>query len=251
MTRVQISIKDFPQALRDLEKKIPKAVERGMRDASLMLRGALVQIAIKRADPQPVDQGQYKAAWGGRDVEGGAIVFNLTKQAFFIERGRRPGKMPPMSPIREWVRRKGLWKDRFAELKAEASTAKKQARRNKRVDRQRATAARKYTQALLGRKAWRAAEKRARASGAVARKTPRRRGALPSFAEMRGQASLHRKRGEKFTTKDRAINEVAMLIRRKIGKRGTPEKRVLRNAIHALRPKMPGILRRALREVQP
>lgn len=251
MTTVTISLHKFPEELRKLEKKLPRAVERGLREASLMLRGALVQIAIKKADPQPVDQGQYKLAWGGRDVPGGAQVFNLTKQAFFIERGRRPGKMPPLSPIREWVRRKGIWKDRFAELRAEAATAKKQARRNKRVDRQRATAARKYTQALLGRKAWLAAEKRARASGAVARKTPRRRGALPSFAEMRGQASFHRKRGEKFTTKDRAINEVAMLVRRKIGLRGTPEKRVLRKAIHALRPKMHGILKRALREVRP
>ena len=249
MTRVEISLRNFPQALRELEKKIPRAVERGLRDASLMLRGALVQIAIKKADPQPVDQGQYKAAWGGRDVPGGAQVFNLTKQACFIERGRRPGKMPPLSPIREWVRRKGIWKDRFAELRAEAATAKKQARRNKRVDRQRATAARKYTQVLLGRKAWLAAEKRARAN--APKTTRRRRGALPSFAEMRGQASFHRKRGEKFTTKDRAINEVAMLVRRKIGLRGTPEKRVLRKAIHALRPKMPGILKRALREVRP
>lgn len=251
MTRVQVSLKDFPERIRKLEKECPRAVERGMRDASLMLRGALVQVAIKQADPQPVDQGQYKSAWGGRDVPGGAQVFNLTKQAFFIERGRKKGKMPPHAPIREWVRRKGIYKDRLDELKAEASQAKKTARRTARVDRQRATAARKYIQALLGRKAWRAAEKRARASGAVARKTPRRRGALPSFAEMRGQASFHKRKGAQRNLKDQAINEVAMLIRRKIGARGTPEKRVLRNAVDRLKPKMPGILRRALREIQP
>lgn len=271
MSRVEISLKDFPERLRELEKRVPKAVERGMREASLMLRGALVQIAIKRAVPEPVDQGQYKNAWGGRDVPGGAMVFNLTKQAFFIERGRRPGKMPPMSPIREWVRRKGLWKDRFAELKAEATQAKKVARRTARVDRQRATAARKYAQAALGRKEWRAAEKRARA--AMSGQRPQvfgpklRRGfkraprlaslknegkrTLPGFKATFARKTNHKAAGQRFTMRDRAINEVAMLVRRKIGRRGTPEKRVLRKAIQALRPKMGGILRRALKEVRP
>lgn len=264
MTSIKVSAKAFPERVRELERRFPKAVERGMREASLMLRGALVQIAIKKADPQPVDQGQYKAGWGGRDVPGGAHVFNLTKQAFFIERGRRKGKMPPHAPIREWVRRKGLWKDRFAELKTEAAEAQRRARHVAKVDRQRAAAARKYGMALLGRKAWLAAEKRNNAAfhGPKPRRGFRRKPqlqplkhtgkrSLPSFQATFDRKTDHLRAGRRFTMKDQAINEVAMLVRRKIARRGTPEKRVLRNAIRALKPKMPGILRRALREIRP
>lgn len=97
----------FAAALRRLAKDIPAGVERAMDDAALELRGSLVQDAIASTSPQPVDRAQYKGGWRKRRVKGGAIVYNATKQALWIERGRGPGPVP-LKPILAWVKRKGL-----------------------------------------------------------------------------------------------------------------------------------------------
>lgn len=107
MKRVQTTPAGFADALRRHGEQIPRAVERGMVDAGAQLKGSLVQREIAAASPQPVDQGQYKAAWVLQEVEGGAVVGNTTKQALWVERGRAPGPVP-FQPILEWVRRKGF-----------------------------------------------------------------------------------------------------------------------------------------------
>jgi hypothetical protein len=87
----------------------PKALEDAMVDGAMQLQGSLVQKAIASTDPQPVDQGQYKAAWVFEPISGGALVGNASKQALWIERGRAPGPVP-YGPILAWVRRKGFVK---------------------------------------------------------------------------------------------------------------------------------------------
>jgi hypothetical protein len=82
-------------------------METAMREVGSQLAGQLVQREIAASDPQPVDQGQYKAAWQSTPVEGGAVVGNSSAQSVWIERGRGPGPVP-LAPIREWVRRKGF-----------------------------------------------------------------------------------------------------------------------------------------------
>lgn len=197
--RKVIDVRRLGDELRRLEREAPRAVERGMREGSLMLRGALVQIEIAKADPQPVDQGQYKGAWGGRDVPGGAIVFNLTKYAAFVERGRRPGRMPPLSPIREWVRRKGLWRQRYRETLA--------------------------------------AERRRAAPAIKAR-----------GRDKVGKSYL--RAGVRYRAKDKAIDQVAWAVRRRIGAIGTKGHGILWLALRRLQPKLPGIIKRSIRELQ-
>jgi hypothetical protein len=53
--------------------------------------------------------GQYRQGWGTK-VERGfsavkGIVSNPVEHAIYAERGRGPGKMPPLAPIELWVRR--------------------------------------------------------------------------------------------------------------------------------------------------
>lgn len=271
-TRVKISMKDFPARIRELEKRLPHAVERGMREGALMLRGALVQAQIAKTKPQPVNVGQYKASWRWREVPGGAQVYNFSKQALFIELGRQPGKAPPLSPIREWVRRKGLWRGRFTELKAEAKRERdrtQRKRREERLARHRQQAGLRYAKTVLGgidhgKERAKATGRRATRLGPKKPRGYRRttfawsnvknagRRALPSWEGMRRAAEKKAAR-EKVVgdMRERAVTDVALLVQRKIAKKGTPEKRVLRGAVQALQPKMPGILRRALREVKP
>lgn len=117
MKRVQTTASGLASALRQMAADMPKALEHGMVDASEMLKGSLVQREIAATDPQPVDQGQYKAGWVSREVEGGAVVGNTTKQALWIERGRGPGPVP-FKAILEWVKHKGF-------VKASVKAAKK------------------------------------------------------------------------------------------------------------------------------
>lgn len=134
MKRVQTTPAGLADALRRHGEQIPRAVERGMVEAGAQLKGSLVQREIAAASPQPVDQGQYKAAWVLQEVEGGAVVGNTTKQAVWVERGRAPGPVP-FKPILEWVRRKG-----FARASAKA-TAKAQGRRSSKSEQEQAEAA--------------------------------------------------------------------------------------------------------------
>ena len=39
-----------------------------------------------------------------------AQLANAAKHAYFVEEGRRPGRRPPLNPILEWIRLKGLIK---------------------------------------------------------------------------------------------------------------------------------------------
>lgn len=274
--RKVIDVRRLGDELRRLEREAPKAVERGMREGSLMLRGALVQIEIAKADPQPVDQGQYKGAWEGRDVPGGAIVFNLTRHAAFVERGRRPGRMPPMSPIREWVRRKGLWKTRYAELAASAQKSSGVAAAAAREARAAGARSRAMTPGKLKHTRRRtlpsfsqlaAADKRAK-DKILGRGSSKMGPALPrgfkrsdawhqqvraDKASAKEHGKNHRKyakHGARVRLKDQAINEVAMLVRRKIGNRGTKGHGILWLALRRLQPKLPGIIKRSIRELQ-
>lgn len=107
MKRVQTTPAGLADELNRLGQQFPKAIEQGMVEGATLLQGALVQREIASSDPQPVDQGQYKAAWVLQEVEGGAVVGNTSKQALWVERGRAPGPTP-FGPILEWVRRKGF-----------------------------------------------------------------------------------------------------------------------------------------------
>lgn len=131
MKRVKTNASGLASALRQMAADTPKALEHGMVDAAEQLKGALVQREIATTNPQPVDQGQYKAGWVSREVEGGAVVGNTTKQALWIERGRGPGPVS-FKAILAWVRRKG-----FARASAKAA-AKAQGRRSSKSEQEQA-----------------------------------------------------------------------------------------------------------------
>lgn len=99
----------YAEQLRRDGRLVDEAV--GLIRKTVKLHGPrLVQAEIQSVTPrQPVDRGTYKRSWRFEDIPGGAIVYNFSPHASIIELGRRPGgKMPPLSVIQDWVRRKGI-----------------------------------------------------------------------------------------------------------------------------------------------
>lgn len=48
------------------------------------------------------------------DIEGASVVINFAEYGIYVDSGRRPGKWPPIRPIKDWVRNKGLNLSPFA-----------------------------------------------------------------------------------------------------------------------------------------
>lgn len=107
MKRQRVTPAELAEGLRRLSAQAPEAVKDAMVDAGLRLQGSLIQREIAASNPQPVDQGQYKAGWVLVETSDGALVANTTSQALWVERGRGPGPVP-FKAILEWVKRKGF-----------------------------------------------------------------------------------------------------------------------------------------------
>lgn len=54
----------------------------------------------------PINLANYLRGWQAAKLSNGAVLYNDTVYAGIIERGRRPGKMPPKEAIRQWLEQK-------------------------------------------------------------------------------------------------------------------------------------------------
>lgn len=206
-------------ALRRLSEAVPEAVERAMVDGGMMLQGRLIQKEIAASTPhQPVDQGQYKASFQLTETEGGCVVGSTAKHSVWIERGRKPGPVP-LAPIVEWVKRKGLAKRAIKAARMAARAARKGVSPPK------------------------------PALPAVSPHAP----AMPDQPKHKGVGDAMKK-AERAAAAAKAIDDeaerIAINIARKIKLFGIKPHWVVRRAITALGPKMPSIIKRAIREVQ-
>lgn len=99
---------DYAQELRKDRELVTRAVETIRRTVKLHGPRA-VQAEIEDAPRPPVDRGTYRRDWRFDDIPNGATMYNFSPYASIIEDGRRPGaRMPPLSVIEDWVRRKGI-----------------------------------------------------------------------------------------------------------------------------------------------
>lgn len=90
---------------RDLVKRAVEVIR-----TTVKLHGPrAVQAEISDMARAPVDRGTYRRSFRFDDIPDGAVVYNFAPYAPVIEGGRRPGsKPPPIGPIMDWVRRKGV-----------------------------------------------------------------------------------------------------------------------------------------------
>lgn len=94
-----------------ISESVPRAVLSGVRETGMRLQGDLVQREIANTTPhQPVDVAQYKGSWRGESLPDGYLVYNISKQALWIERGREPGGKPGAiyRALKPWARRKNI-----------------------------------------------------------------------------------------------------------------------------------------------
>jgi len=106
-------------AIMALEREATKAVERSLVRAGQYGR-TVMQALTKRQDAR--GSGAYGASFITERIKGGAMITNTARHSLFVERGRRPGRAPPLDPIIEWVKAKGF-----------AKTALKKARQRRRA----------------------------------------------------------------------------------------------------------------------
>jgi hypothetical protein len=78
-----------------------------MEEAALETALEGVHDLVARTDAAGlVDQGQYRMGWDARPIPGGGSLGNSAPHTLAIEYGRRPGKGPPLEPLKAWVIRK-------------------------------------------------------------------------------------------------------------------------------------------------
>ena len=67
-----------------------------------------IQRVIDATKPPPVDRGTERHGYKVKRLGDGAMIYNPVKYSPIVNFGRRPGKMPPIDAIADWVIRKGL-----------------------------------------------------------------------------------------------------------------------------------------------
>jgi len=120
----RIDCPGLSKKLMALASNFPNATIKALQQAGARLASVEVQRSIAGAKPIPVDIGQYKATWEPSDTSTGCVVGNPSKHASVVELGRRPGKMPPIDPIKHWVYRHHKQFHLAAEAKAIRALAK-------------------------------------------------------------------------------------------------------------------------------
>lgn len=102
-----VSITQFQRILVQMTPKIRDACIRGLRSGALILHRTVV-IEIGQSTPYPaVDTGELRNSVDTEFTDQGAIVDVKAPHAAVMEHGARPFR-PPLAPLIEWVKRKGL-----------------------------------------------------------------------------------------------------------------------------------------------
>lgn len=107
MTTRRVSLTEFEARVLRFAPDLSKAYVRGFRRSALRLERYTVE-EIDSAEPYPaVDTGSLRGSVSTEFVEDGAIVSVDAPHAPMIEYGTRPF-FPPVEPLAEWVKRKGM-----------------------------------------------------------------------------------------------------------------------------------------------
>jgi hypothetical protein len=103
-------------ATRRFARDLVEGCVRGMRETA-MFGVTAVQKTANRTKPRPRATGQYDQAWAWQTTKHGAVLGHPSKQAYFVEAGRKPGKKPPRDAILEWIRIKRIFRNKRGDLK--------------------------------------------------------------------------------------------------------------------------------------
>jgi hypothetical protein len=106
----RMSLNRFIKELQQLPAHLDEAIIKGLQSTGTRMVG-VVTGEIETAKPYPaVDRGELKQSVNARNLPDGSVVSVDAPHAPFIEYGTRP-HMPPIEPLVEWARRKGIADD--------------------------------------------------------------------------------------------------------------------------------------------
>jgi len=182
-------------------------MERTLVNVQKAMRAAAVQTArwgvarmVQETAGRKVDAtGQFKRAWKVVKFPGGAATANTSPYAAAVEAGRGPGRMPPVEAIEKWILDKGI-----------------RPRKPPTVSR---------------REAMRALSKSHRITGDVTGGKQRKR----IRANIKLHAKIYRSKPARTLRHANMIAAMALGIARKIGKKGTKPKWLLRDVLDEFR----------------
>lgn len=109
---MKIKVEDYPKLVEQRGKRAFAAVKRGLLAGAMRCIQEL-QRSTEQAPPASpggkigaVNTGEYRRRWKAAPTDKGARVYNDSVQAGPIEKGRRPGTMPPLDAIEKWALRR-------------------------------------------------------------------------------------------------------------------------------------------------
>ena len=94
--------KELGPALRKLGKRMDAGMVVALRKTARW--GASQAVRVSAAtQPRPRATGTFERSFVVTKLRDGAVLSNSARHAIFVEVGRRPGRMPPVAKILEWM----------------------------------------------------------------------------------------------------------------------------------------------------
>lgn len=195
-----VTVKGGPAALGRAMQRTLVNVQKAMRAAAVLTARWGVARMVRETAGRKVDAtGQFKRQWKVVKFPGGAATANTSPYAAMVEAGRGAGRMPPVKAIEAWILAKGL------------------------KPRKPPTVSRK--------EALRATSKAHRITGDVTGGKQRKR----MRANIKLYAKIYRSKPARTLRHANLIAGMALGIARKIGKKGTKPKWLLRDVLDDFR----------------
>lgn len=216
-----VTVRGGPAALARAMTRTLQNVQIAMEKAAVVTaRWGVARMVSETAGRKVDASAQFKRQWKVVKFPGGAATANTSPYAEFVERGRRPGRRPPIAAIMKWAKDKGLASkrakaDKQRKPKVKRAKVKKRKVNLKRLPRPKRVASNIHHPKSLGF----------------------RKGFDYGIDSETKKVVGYRRLGGKRPTRARKVFAVknlklfAILVARKIGKKGTKAKWLLRDVL--------------------
>lgn len=195
-----VTIRSGPAALGRAMQRTLENVQRAMqRSAVETARWGVARMVRETAGRKVDASGQFKRQWKVVKFPGGAATANTSPYAAFVERGRGPGHMPPVKALSAWLVKKGIKP--------------------------------KKAPTVSRREALRALSKTHRVTGDVSSARNRKR----IRANIRQYVKIYRSKPARTLRHAEVVAGIALAMARKIAKKGTKAKWLLRDVLDDFR----------------
>jgi hypothetical protein len=101
-TTIKLNPRQLGGAIRSLAKSFDHAVIDALRKTARYGATAAIRVSAK-SSPRPRALGTFERSFLVTRLPDGAALSNTARHGIFVEVGRKPGKMPPIQAILDWL----------------------------------------------------------------------------------------------------------------------------------------------------